>query len=52
MYCDSIIYIDGGVIKEQGSHRELMELNGEYSKLYLSQTEANTGDSAEVRRNG
>ncbi|HAA25945.1 MAG TPA: ABC transporter ATP-binding protein [Ruminiclostridium sp.] len=52
MYCDNIIYMDDGVIREQGNHKELMELDGEYCKLYLSQTEANTNSASEVCGNG
>lgn len=29
-----IILLDGGEIKEQGTHLELLQLNGQYSKLY------------------
>jgi len=31
---DRIIVVEGGVIKEQGTHEELLELGGEYAKLY------------------
>ena len=34
---DCILYIDKGNILEQGNHGELLELKGEYYKLYLSQ---------------
>eukprot|EP00397_Hematodinium_sp_SG-2012_P029896 GEMP01031623.1.p1 GENE.GEMP01031623.1~~GEMP01031623.1.p1 ORF type:complete len:678 (+),score=160.86 GEMP01031623.1:106-2139(+) len=33
-YCDRILYIDGGNIKEQGSHDELMALDGFYRKQF------------------
>lgn len=35
--CDCILYINGGVITERGSHDELMEKKGEYYHLYTSQ---------------
>ncbi len=36
--CDIIMYIDDGMIKEAGSHEELMEKKGLYYKLYTSQS--------------
>ena len=35
---DKIIVLDDGAIAEQGTHEELMSLNGRYAKLYLHQT--------------
>lgn len=35
---DQIIVLDGGKIVEQGTHAELMELNGIYREVYESQT--------------
>ena len=35
--CDSIIVLDKGMIKEQGSHKELMEKKGAYYSLYMDQ---------------
>lgn len=32
-----IMYVDGGVIKERGSHEELLEQKGLYYELYMSQ---------------
>ncbi len=32
-----IIYVDGGIIQEMGTHEELLEKKGYYSELYLSQ---------------
>lgn len=37
-FCDNIILIDGGRIIEQGSHKELMEAQGEYWKMYTLQS--------------
>jgi ABC-type multidrug transport system fused ATPase/permease subunit len=31
--CDEIIVMEGGVIKERGTHEQLMELNGLYTAL-------------------
>jgi ATP-binding cassette, subfamily B, multidrug efflux pump len=36
---DKIIVLDHGQIAEQGTHAELMELNGKYAALYRHQTE-------------
>ncbi len=35
---DQIIILDHGGIAEQGTHEELMAMNGRYAKLYLHQT--------------
>ena len=35
---DIIILIENGVIAEQGTHEELMKLNGKYAKMYLMQS--------------
>ena len=34
---DCIMYVDKGDILEKGNHEELMEMKGEYYKLYMSQ---------------
>ncbi|HZK27392.1 MAG TPA: ABC transporter ATP-binding protein [Thermoclostridium sp.] len=44
MYADNIIYLEDGSIIEQGSHQELMELGGVYSKVYVSQSEMSDED--------
>ncbi len=37
-FCDRILYLKEGEIAEEGSHEELMELGGEYSRLYELQS--------------
>jgi ATP-binding cassette, subfamily B, multidrug efflux pump len=32
-----IMYVDGGIIKEKGSHEELLEMKGSYYELFMSQ---------------
>ena len=34
---DKILLLDSGKILEQGDHKSLIELNGEYSKMYSNQ---------------
>lgn len=36
--CDRILYIDDGEILEQGTHQELLSLNGKYTRLYQIQS--------------
>lgn len=39
MHADKIIYLEDGSIIEEGTHQELIELEGAYYKLYMSQSE-------------
>jgi ATP-binding cassette subfamily B protein len=32
-----ILYLEGGDVKETGTHEELLKKNGAYARLYLSQ---------------
>ena len=38
MHADEIVFLDGGVIVERGSHEELMARGGRYRELYDLQT--------------
>jgi len=33
-FCDRILFLQGGVIAEEGTHEELLTRNGEYAKLF------------------
>ena len=33
-FCDNILYLENGTITEEGTHDELMKLNGEYKKIF------------------
>ncbi len=43
--CTRILYIQDGVIAESGSHEELMERDGLYRRLYLSQKDGTPDDA-------
>ena len=36
-FCDRILFLQGGVIAEEGTHEELLALGGEYAKLFQVQ---------------
>lgn len=38
--CDLILYVDGGGIRERGSHEQLMRAGGEYARRFLAHTDA------------
>lgn len=38
-FCDRILVVDQGMVVEDGTHHELMELNGKYAMLFQSQAE-------------
>lgn len=37
-FCDRVLLIDGAILKEQGTHEELMQLGGTYAKLFEVQS--------------
>lgn len=37
-FCDRIILIDGGKIAEEGTHEELLALNGKYAEMFNTQS--------------
>lgn len=39
VFCDKILVLSNGIIKEQGNHHELMELQGEYTTLFNLQAQ-------------
>ena len=41
--CNRIFYLENGRIKEEGSHEELLSLNGSYNKLYSNQRSLEEG---------
>jgi ATP-binding cassette subfamily B protein len=41
---DQILVLDDGEVIEQGTHEQLLTLNGEYAALYARQQERNIGD--------
>ena len=38
-FCDRIIFLEDGRIKEEGTHESLMEKNGAYAKLFVIQSQ-------------
>ena len=45
---DCILYVDGGLIQEMGTHEELLAKNGYYNELYMSQYKFLEKDSASM----
>ncbi|PCG21012.1 ABC transporter ATP-binding protein/permease [Brachyspira sp. G79] len=51
MLSDKIYFLKDGVIKEEGTHNELMNINGEYAKVFNEQTNLESitkGDSLRI----
>lgn len=38
-FCDTIIYLNNGVIEEMGTHEELIRKNGSYAKMFALQSQ-------------
>lgn len=38
-FCDKIVFLENGAILETGTHEELINLNGEYSKMFQIQSQ-------------
>lgn len=38
-YVDRVIFLSGGVVREEGTHQKLMERQGEYARFYAAQAE-------------
>lgn len=38
-FCDRILFLENGIIAEEGSHEELMERNGRYAELFRVQSQ-------------
>lgn len=36
-FCDRILFLQDGIIAEEGTHQQLLELGGEYAKLFQVQ---------------
>jgi len=49
MSADNIIVMGGGEIVESGSHRELMDMNGIYKKIYDIQSSGASSDNSEEK---
>lgn len=50
-FCDRIIFIDKGKIKEVGTHDELMRIDGEYKKIFSMQANYYQEGSDESKKN-
>ena len=44
---DKIIVLDGGIVAEQGTHDELLELGGIYAEMHRVQYESAASDASE-----
>lgn len=47
-FCDEILLLDDGEIKERGTHNELMKLNGKYAHMFNVQSHYYRKDSKEA----
>ena len=47
-YADQILVLSKGQIVERGSHHTLLKLNGEYAKMYLTQSADTTSESSKI----
>src|SRR5207245_8905839 len=45
---DRIIFLEHGRLVEEGTHDELMRLNGRYARLFRMQAAAYTGEDVEI----
>jgi ATP-binding cassette subfamily B protein len=45
---DCILYVDGGLIQEMGTHEELLAMDGYYHELYMSQYKFLEKDTASL----
>jgi len=49
-HADNIVVLEGGGVVEQGSHNELLDLNGRYAELFRLQAERFAEDEAETEK--
>jgi ATP-binding cassette subfamily B protein len=49
-HADNIVVLDGGRVVEQGSHDELLALDGRYAQLFRLQAERFSEDEAESEK--
>ena len=45
--CDRIVVLERGTVVEQGSHDELLGLNGRYAEMWEQQIKQQSGDEGE-----